>query len=300
MLRSHLLHRTALAAAVVLVLALAFTAPPAGAAAATTDDGHQVVRVQQKIDCKDGEDCAAKAAHQVVFVGEDGNVQHLDGGDVQWVVEATADAEAGAHRVVFIGEDGEVQHLDGEDLHWVGEDGNVEIEFGDGLAKVFEFRHGGGIDGTYLGIGLTELTDELRTHFGAPEGSGVLVSEVMDDSPAWRAGLQVGDVVTRIDGEPVTSGSALVQAVRSHQPGETVGVEVVRDGRLETFNATVEKHEGQRIQIRRFGAHHDGLHPDLCGDDGECRVEVTCNGGDCNCTVNGTDADCEALHLQEQ
>jgi len=293
MLRSKLLYRATLATAVVLVLAFAFATPLASAAA---EDGRQVVRVHQKIDCKDGEDCGAKTAHQVVFVGEDGNVQHLDGGDVQWVVEADTDAEAGAHRVVFVGEDGEVQHLDGEDLHWVGADGNVELDFGDGQAKVFEFRHGGGLDGTYLGIGLTELTAELRTHFGAPEGTGVLVSKVLDDSPAWRAGLQAGDVVTRIDGEPVASGAALARAVRSHQAGETVGVEVVRDGRLETFNATVEKQAGKRVEIRRLG----GPHLDLCGEDGECRVEVRCEGGTCDCTVNGATADCEALHLEGQ
>jgi putative serine protease PepD len=60
-------------------------------------------------------------------------------------------------------------------------------------------------------------------------------AEVVDDpkagTPAAVAGLRKGDVVTAVDGKPVTDGIGLIVAIRSHQPGETVDLQVRRDGR---------------------------------------------------------------------
>ena len=63
--------------------------------------------------------------------------------------------------------------------------------------------------GAYLGVELVNLNEPLRAHFGVPEGSGVLVSNVVENSPAARAGLQVGDILTRFDGEDVASSRRL-------------------------------------------------------------------------------------------
>ena len=76
----------------------------------------------------------------------------------------------------------------------------------------------------FLGVGLRELTAELQTHFGAPEGSGVLVASVSDDSPAAAAGIRVGDVITAVDGLSVDSTRDLSREIR-HRPGDSVAIE---------------------------------------------------------------------------
>jgi len=60
--------------------------------------------------------------------------------------------------------------------------------------------------------------------------AGALITEVLPDSPAEAAGLREDDVIVAVDGQEVTSGSDLVDALSGHQPGDTVTLDVERDG----------------------------------------------------------------------
>jgi putative serine protease PepD len=73
---------------------------------------------------------------------------------------------------------------------------------------------------------------------GADEGEGAELQKVLADTPAENAGLEVGDVVTEVDGQRVTDGISLIVSIRTHQPGEEVEFTYVRDGEERT--ATVE------------------------------------------------------------
>ena len=95
----------------------------------------------------------------------------------------------------------------------------------------------------YLGVGITSLTPELREHFGVPDDLGVMVSRVEEGSPAEAAGLQVGDIVTRIDDEDVTSSGRLQRLIRHREKDEVVTVEYWRDGRAATATATLGEHQ---------------------------------------------------------
>ncbi len=101
----------------------------------------------------------------------------------------------------------------------------------------------------YLGVEVLALTPELRTHFGAPEGRGVLVSRVLEDTPAAAAGIAVGDVLTTVDGEPVASGFDLLRAVGLRSAGEAVGIEVWRGRRRLELTATLEQVERSRLDV---------------------------------------------------
>lgn len=172
-----------------------------------------------------------------------------------------------------------------------------------------------GSKGGFLGVHLTELTPELRVHFGAPEDAGVLVARVVEGSPAEGAGLRVGDVLTRIDGEDVDSAWSVKRLIGEREDGDAATLEVWRDGRVETLTATIEEREGQgplrhawalRCEDGEdcdfdfgdfdFGGHFGGVHF-ACEGDERCDVTVECHDGDCDCTVNGEDADCGVLHL---
>jgi membrane-associated protease RseP (regulator of RpoE activity) len=119
---------------------------------------------------------------------------------------------------------------------------------------------GGGhaLAGGYLGVQLTDLTPELRTHFGVGEDTGVMIAKVVEDSPAWRAGLQAGDILTAVDNQEVTSGRSLARAIRGRDEGEQVSLELWREGRFETITATLEEHQPEVTDCDELHhPHHD-------------------------------------------
>ncbi|HEY0644427.1 MAG TPA: PDZ domain-containing protein, partial [Nocardioides sp.] len=69
---------------------------------------------------------------------------------------------------------------------------------------------------------------------------GATITEVMPDTPAARAGLQKDDVITAVGDQPVNDGIALIVAIRTHLPGETVEMSVVRGGKEQTVKVELD------------------------------------------------------------
>lgn len=82
----------------------------------------------------------------------------------------------------------------------------------------------------WLGVDAIELPASLRAHFGAPEDVGILVSWVIEGSPAYNAGIRVGDVIYEADGQPVTSAEALTAFVDLAGAENPIDVVLARDG----------------------------------------------------------------------
>src|SRR5215211_3692479 len=87
----------------------------------------------------------------------------------------------------------------------------------------------------YLGVYLSDLTQETARKFGSPVDSGALVEKVEPGGPADDAGVRRGDVVTVVGSEQVRSSGDLISALRNHQPGDTVDVTVLRNGQKTTL-----------------------------------------------------------------
>ena len=82
----------------------------------------------------------------------------------------------------------------------------------------------------YLGVYLSDLTQETASKFGSPEDSGALVEKVEPGGPADAAGIRRGDVVIAAGSEDVRSSGDLVSALRDYRPGDTVDLTVLRNG----------------------------------------------------------------------
>jgi Do/DeqQ family serine protease len=82
----------------------------------------------------------------------------------------------------------------------------------------------------YMGILPQELTPELAKQFNMPNGHGVAVAQVEANSPAERAGLKVGDVITAINGNPVEDVNQFRLEVAGFAPGTAVHLKVARNG----------------------------------------------------------------------
>jgi PDZ domain len=136
-------------------------------------------------------------------------------------------------------QDKKVERIEKRRIVIVGPDGKEKVI--EGLGPMV--RRG------YLGVGLTEMTSELRTHFGAPEDAGVMVSSVETGSPADKAGLEVGDIVARIDGKDVKSSWDVRARVRDFEEGQQVPLEVWRDGKVQTLSAAIALRERPELDM---------------------------------------------------
>jgi serine protease Do len=95
--------------------------------------------------------------------------------------------------------------------------------------------------GPILGIGVQDLSGQLGSYFGAPEGEGVLVTEVNSGSPAEKAGMKAGDVITKVDGTRVRTTSDLREQLREKREKKTVSVTVLRKGTETSLNVEIEQ-----------------------------------------------------------
>lgn len=103
-----------------------------------------------------------------------------------------------------------------------------------------------------LGVTVQELTPQLATYFGATDG--VLIASVEQDSPASKAGLKAGDVITAMNGSTVTSHSELVRLL-DRADTDMVTISVVRDRKTISAKATIERDRTRvRRQVFRRGA----------------------------------------------
>jgi hypothetical protein len=99
-----------------------------------------------------------------------------------------------------------------------------------------------------LGIVALPISPELRAHLGAPRDRGVLVDAVRPDSPAARAGLQVGDVVTDVDGSATKSASDVLDAMTDRKKGDEVPVVAFRSGQRVELRARLDSDPGPTWQ----------------------------------------------------
>ncbi len=85
---------------------------------------------------------------------------------------------------------------------------------------------------SWLGVYIQEVTPEIAEQFDLPEDAkGVLVGDVVKDSPAEKSGIKRGDIITKVNNEEVDSPGELQDKIRSIEIGEKANIEVVRDGK---------------------------------------------------------------------
>ena len=88
---------------------------------------------------------------------------------------------------------------------------------------------------SWLGVYIQEVTPEIAEQFDLTEAKGVLVGDVIEDSPAEEAGIKRGDIIVRVNDEEVNSPEELQDKIRSIEIGEKANVEVMREGKEITF-----------------------------------------------------------------
>ncbi len=106
---------------------------------------------------------------------------------------------------------------------------------------VDQLKDGREIERGFLGIGLDSMSDDLADSLGLPRNRGEIIQNVQDDSAADKAGLRPGDIVTKVNGQDVTSEQTVSFLVANLEPGAVVPIEILREGQRQTVNATLGK-----------------------------------------------------------
>jgi serine protease Do len=94
--------------------------------------------------------------------------------------------------------------------------------------------------GRRIGVSTTALTEQLGDYFGVSERKGLLVTSVSENSPAAKAGIKAGDVITEVDGERVSAAGELSRAINRKETGE-VTLTIVRERNRRSVRVTPEK-----------------------------------------------------------
>jgi S1-C subfamily serine protease len=105
--------------------------------------------------------------------------------------------------------------------------------------KVFSF-----FNRKYIGVSLQPLTKDLATYFGVKDGTGLLVAEVNDDSPAEKAGIKVGDVILKADGKAIGEVDELSDTIQGKKSGDKIKLEIIRDRKSLAVEVEIKDEEG--------------------------------------------------------
>src|SRR5690606_13334408 len=90
-----------------------------------------------------------------------------------------------------------------------------------------------------LGVSIYSVTPDIAQSLALKDASGALVSEVVQGSPADKAGIRPGDVITSLNNQSVKSSTDLQNAIGLLRVGETVDVGIIRDGKPRKVTAVI-------------------------------------------------------------
>jgi S1-C subfamily serine protease len=117
----------------------------------------------------------------------------------------------------------------------------------------------------YLGVYIQELTAELAEHFKGKEG--ILVSDVQKDTPAAKAGLRDGDIITEFDGKEVSNTGDFREQVAETKPGKEVKIKVISGGKARTVKVKVGRAPVSTSLMKEWKLDVPEIHlPDILGD----------------------------------
>lgn len=104
---------------------------------------------------------------------------------------------------------------------------------------VEQIKSGKKVSRGWIGVTIQDVDENTAKALGMEHPSGALVASVLDDEPAAKAGIEAGDVITKVNGKSVEDASALLRAIAAHKPGTSVTLDVWRNGKAVTMDVTL-------------------------------------------------------------
>ncbi|MCD6115919.1 Do family serine endopeptidase [bacterium] len=112
----------------------------------------------------------------------------------------------------------------------------------------------------YLGIGMRNVDEAVAERFNLSTPKGVYVDQVVDGSPAQKAGLKPLDIITKLDGKEVSQGNEIQSTIALKNPGDTITLTILRDGKIMNVKVKLGKRDTGKTEKKHEKS--EGL-PDL-------------------------------------
>ena len=118
---------------------------------------------------------------------------------------------------------------------------------------VTQLREKGSVTRGWIGVQIQPVTPDIADSMGLKQATGALVAEPQADSPAVKAGIQSGDVITSVNGKPVRDARQLARRIGTMSPGTSVTLDLIHNGQQKTVTLTLgtlpnEKAGGERTE----------------------------------------------------
>src|SRR6056297_2077653 len=132
-----------------------------------------------------------------------------------------------------------------------------------------------------LGVNIYDITPDIAEAYGIEETTGAMVSQVVPESAADKAGIEAGDIIRKVDGETIENANALRNTIGLKRSGATVTLEILRDGKKRTVKATLGEQartaqlDAQEIHPGLQGAEFETLDPATPDYEGQSGVLIT-------------------------
>lgn len=109
------------------------------------------------------------------------------------------------------------------------------------------------VERAYLGVKFQEVTKDISESFGLDKISGVLISEVLKNSPAEKAGIKEGDIILEVNGKPVDEFTSFPKIIASYLPGDTIKLKIYRERKEISLTVTLGKQSEQGTVLEKLG-----------------------------------------------
>lgn len=119
------------------------------------------------------------------------------------------------------------------------------------MEVVEQLKEKGSVSRGWLGVLIQRVDRDLAESFGLDRATGALITQVLDDSPAEKGGLKEGDIILKFNGRDIDLSSDLPHIVGRTKAESTVGVEIVRNGKMETVEVMIGLLPGREERIGR-------------------------------------------------
>ena len=120
----------------------------------------------------------------------------------------------------------------------------------------------------WLGVSIQNLTPDLAHSLNLSSSKGALVAQIVRGGPAEKAGLKSGDVIVKINSQPVSTANELTRVVGTFAPGSKIGLETIRDGKAKSIQLKIgQRPEDEQLMAEAKGEEQGGpvAEPDALG-----------------------------------
>lgn len=112
---------------------------------------------------------------------------------------------------------------------------------------VAQLKSSGEVTRGWLGVGIQDLSTELKQYYGVESNGGVLITQVFEGDPAEKGGIKPNDIIIEIGGEPVTSARELSSIIANTEIGKKTTIKLLRNGKQKTVEVELAKRDDDKL-----------------------------------------------------